>query len=327
MLTDVPPADSLGVSKAAMDAGTRAVAAARLLADMRSRLTSMTPSQAKIARFILADPAHAAALGLEALAEQTSTSPATVVRFASTVGQGSFRELRLALALAAGAGETRVDNEDRFAGDISFSDAPLATVTKLALEERTAISDTAEMLDLDEAVAVAATLAAARRIVAVGVGASALVATDLAHKLARIGLTAQAICEGHEALTTALVLRAGDVLVAVSSSGETFDVLEPLRAARERGVTTIALTARAASSITCADHTLFSVSARESELRPAAMASRTGQMFLVDVLFTLVAQRDAHNVRTAVEQSFAALSTRRSSAGSRRAVVPAMEEQ
>ena len=116
-------------------------------------------------------------------------------------------------------------------------------------------------------------------------------------------------------------------MVAISSSGETLDVVEPLEVARRNGVGTAALTARAGSSLTRADHTLLSVSLRENDLRPAAMASRTGQMFLVDVLFTMVAQLCFDQAKSAIKESWLALRPRHdASHGARHTKHPAQEE-
>ena len=75
-------------------------------------------------------------------------------------------------------------------------------------------------------------------------GASGLVAQDLTQKLLRIGLMAQAHSDPHLAVTNAVLLRAKDVAIAITHSGSTGDVIEPLRVAFERGATTVAITGR-----------------------------------------------------------------------------------
>ncbi|MFD2349177.1 SIS domain-containing protein [Nonomuraea ferruginea] len=56
-------------------------------------------------------------------------------------------------------------------------------------------------------------------------------AEDVAQKLLRIGLSSHAFQDAHLALTSAVLLKDGDVAIGISTSGETPDVIEPLRRA------------------------------------------------------------------------------------------------
>lgn len=279
---------------------------------LRRVLPTLPPGPRRVARQILDDPAAVAGLGLTALAERTGTSESTITRLATAAGYRGYRDLRTAVAVAAGAAaEAAADSPSRLVtSDITRDDDIEATVTKLAAEECAAVGDTAATLDRDALTRAAEMIVAARSVTVIGIAASGLVALDLAGKLARIGVLAQAVVEGHAAMTAAVVLRPDDLLVVVSSSGSTLDVLEPLHVAQDRGVSTVAVTARPGSPVTAADVTLLSVSSRESALRPAAMASRTGQMFVIDVLFTLVSQRTFDRAHAAIEESWRVLAPR-----------------
>ena len=61
-----------------------------------------------------------------------------------------------------------------------------------------------------------------------------------------------------------------------------------------------------------ADHVLTTSTARESELRPAAMSSRTSQLLVVDCLFTCVTQRTYETAAPALAASYEALAHRHS---------------
>jgi DNA-binding MurR/RpiR family transcriptional regulator len=115
----------------------------------------------------------------------------------------------------------------------------------------------------------------------------------------------------HPAVTNAVQLRAGDVAIAITHSGSTGDVIEPLRVAFEHGATTVAITGRPDGAVTqYADHVLTTSTARESELRPAAMSSRTSQLLVVDCLFVGVAQRTYETTAPALSASYEALAHR-----------------
>ncbi|MFF7968424.1 MurR/RpiR family transcriptional regulator [Streptomyces sp. NPDC007903] len=284
-----------------------------LAAKVRTLTPSMTRSMQRVADAVAGDPAGCAALTVTGLAELTGTSEATVVRTARILGYPGYRDLRLALAGLAARQES--GSAPAITTDIAVDDPLTDVVAKLAYEEQQTLADTAAGLDTAQLGAAVTALAAARRTDVYGIGASGLVAQDLTQKLLRIGLVAHAPGDPHLAVTNAVQLRAGDVAIAITHSGSTGDVIEPLRTAFERGATTIAITGRPDSPVTqYADHVLTTATSRESELRPAAMSSRTGQLLVVDCLFVGVAQRTYENAAPALAASYEALAHRHRSA-------------
>ncbi|MQA17482.1 MAG: SIS domain-containing protein, partial [Pseudonocardiaceae bacterium] len=134
-------------------------------------------------------------------------------------------------------------------------------------------------------------VATARRISLFGLGASAFAAQDLQQKLLRIDRPALAVTDPHLALTSAALLTAGDVAVAVSHSGETAEVVGWLRVAREHGATTVAVTNYAKAPLSEHAGLLLTTAAQESTFRSGAMASRIAQLAVVDCIYLAVAQR------------------------------------
>ncbi|MFD8979403.1 MurR/RpiR family transcriptional regulator [Streptomyces sp. NPDC059564] len=293
-------------------------APAALRARVRGLGGSMTRSVKAVAEAVAADPAGCARLTVTALAERTGTSEATVVRTARLLGYPGYRDLRLALAALAAQQESGA--APAVTVDIAVDDPLADVVAKLAHEEAQTLADTAAGLDLAQLSAAVDALAGARRIDVYGVGASGLVGQDLAQKLLRIGLIAHAHHDPHLAVTNAVLLRPGDVAVAVTHSGGTGDVIEPLRHAFEHGATTIAVTGRPTSPVTqYADLVLATSAARETRLRPAAMSSRTSQLLVVDCLFVGVAQRTYETAAPALAASYEALAPRHHTPGPPRA--------
>lgn len=286
-------------------------APAALAAKVRTLSPSMTRSMQRVAEAVAGDPAGCAALTVTGLAELTGTSEATVVRTSRLLGYPGYRDLRL--ALAALAAQQAAGSAPAVTADIAVDDSLPDVVAKLAQEEQQCLADTAAGLDVTQLEAAVGALSAARRIDVYGIGASNLVGQDLAQKLLRIGLIAHAHGDPHLAVTNAVQMRTGDVAVAITHSGRTTDVIEPLRVAFDHGATTIAITGRPDGEIASyADHILTTSTARESELRPAAMSSRTSQLLVVDCLFIGVAQRTYDTAAPALSASYEALAHRHS---------------
>ncbi|WP_433226385.1 MurR/RpiR family transcriptional regulator [Microtetraspora malaysiensis] len=288
-----------------------------LVATVRAVLPSLTPAAQAVARLILDDPAMVAGSTITEFSAASGTSEATIVRTARALGFAGYSQLRFALAAAV----ARAKPERLVPGDLGPDDPLTDVIAKVTRAESEALADTAAQLSPERLAAIVEAIASARRIDAYGVGASGLVAVDMAQKLMRIGLPGHSFTDAHLALTSAALVRAGDVAVGVSCTGETPDVLGPMRVATAAGATTVAITNNPRSSLAeLADHVLVSAG-RETAFRPGALASRISQLLIVDCIFVGVAQRTFDTSNSALRATRAALngyledSRRRTKAG------------
>jgi len=259
------------------------------LVRIRSLLPGLARAEQRVAKVVLEDPSAVATRSITEVALAAGTSETTVTRFCKAVGVGGYPQLRIALAADAARMQARVNQ--MYGGTIELDDDIATVVNKVTFADARAIEDTASQLNLTALTRVVDAVAAAERIDIYGVGASSLVANELQHKLHRLSKVSFAWSDTHLMLTSAGVLHSGDVAIAISHSGATTDVLEALRAAKERGATTVALTNFPRSPIaTSADHTL-TTAARETTFRSGSAASRIAQLTVIDCLFVGVAQR------------------------------------
>lgn len=280
---------------------------APVLPRLRADAEALPEQARRVARVLLEDPHGAARLSIADLAVRAGTSEASVTRLAQRLGYAGFPGLRLALA-AESAGERE---PARIAGDIGRDDRTAEVKAKVLADLERSLHETAAALDDAAVDAVADAVVAARRTLVVGIGASGIVAHDLARKLERIGLAATALTEYHDAVTSCVAARPDDVVLGVSHSGETVDVVEPLLRAGAAGARTVALTSRSTSVLArSCDHLLLSVAGGEDAVRPAAMSSRSAQLFVVDVLFVAVVQRDHDRAAPLLAASYDAVSPR-----------------
>lgn len=279
---------------------------------IRALLPSLAPAERRVADRVLSDPASVAASTITALAQDCGTSETTVIRFCRAVGFTGYPALRLALAAEGGRQGLGDDDDSRdLAGDIVADDDLDKVVAKIAFADARAVEETAHQLDLRELHAVIEALVPAPRVDVYGVGASGFVALDLQQKLHRIGRVSFAWPDPHMALTSAALLTAGDVAVAISHSGATQDTVDALATARRSGATTVAVTNFPRSPLAAlADHVL-TTAARETTFRSGATASRLAQLTVIDCVFVGVAQRTYETSQRALELTHAAVRDRR----------------
>ncbi|MCZ4120182.1 MurR/RpiR family transcriptional regulator [Streptomyces sp. H39-S7] len=258
-----------------------------LAATVRGLLPSLTPASARIARLIVEDPAQVARSTISELSALAGTSDSSIVRTARALGFSGYPELRLALAASA----ARQAPRSTLTSGITRQDSPAEVMAKLVHTESQAVLETETQLDPGQLLGAVLAVCGDGQLHIAGVGASGLVAQDLHQKLQRIGRPCHAHGDSQSALTSAVLLGPGDVFLAVSHSGESRDVLEPLRRAADQGATTVVITNHPQSTAARLADFVLASAGRETTFRPGAMASRISQLVVVDCLFVCVAQR------------------------------------
>lgn len=259
------------------------------LVRIRSLLPGLARAEQRVAKVVLESPSTVARRSITEVAEAAGTSETTVTRFCKAIGVGGYPELRIALAADTARSEAHADRD--LGGDINPDDDLKTVVGKVTFADSRAVEETADQLDIDVLAEVVSAVASAGRVDVYGVGASAFVALDLQQKLHRIGRVSFAWNDTHIMLTSAAVLKPGDVAVGISHTGATADTVEALRVAREHGATTVALTNYPTSPIAEVADLVLTTAARETTFRSGATASRIAQLTVVDCLFIGVAQR------------------------------------
>lgn len=253
--------------------------------------SSLPPSLARIAAVVRENPSTVIEMTINELAQECSTSVASVVRFCRAIGFSGYAPLRMALATELGKEAAQFSARGAFGSEISDADSLREAVSKLAALELLAIEETVEHLDFDVLDAAIGDIDRAERILLYGIGASQFVAEDLAHKLLRVGRNAHVITDPHEAIAATVLHTGPTVAIGFSHSGATRETIRFLQTAGGNGAATIAVTSAKDSPLARqADHALFT-EVRESSFRAGAMVSRIAQLTLVDCLFVGVAKR------------------------------------
>lgn len=180
----------------------------------------------------------------------------------------------------------------------------LETARRVLRIEAEAIAALGERLDSRFEKAVEAIFACKGRIVVTGLGKSGLVGRKISSTLASTG-TPSFFLHAAEALHGDLgMLKADDILVALSASGETEELLELLEAVRRLGIYVIGLTSNPRSALAGASDIVLDIAVREEacSLNLAPTASTAAAMAMGDALAIALLDR-----RGFKEDDFAAL--------------------
>ena len=267
-------------------------------------LETLSPAEAKVAGVLLSAPAWVLGSALATVAERAGVSEPTVIRFCRTLGLDGYAALRLRLAESLASGASLLYR------DVDANDSPADLAAKIFERSARTLIDVRGQLNparLEQAIAL---LAAARRIEFYGLGSSGIVAADARHKFFRLGLHAVSYSDAHVHGMAATMVGARDVVVAISSTGRTIDLISSVEIAREAGAAVIAiappgspLAARATVPIE------FSVDEDPDVYSP--MTTRLAQLAIIDVLSVGVALRLGPELMDRLERSHASLRDKR----------------
>jgi len=162
----------------------------------------------------------------------------------------------------------------------------LETAKRVLRVESEAIAGLIERLDARFEKAVELLHACKGRVVVTGLGKSGLVGRKLAATFASTGTPALFLHTG-EALHGDLgMLTAGDVMLAISTSGETAELIELLETVKRLGVPLLALTANPKSTLAKASNIVLDIAVKEEacSLNLAPTASTAAAMAMGDAL-------------------------------------------
>jgi len=255
------------------------------LALIRSSLDALRNSEKKVAKCVLGDPGAVITSSITELAEKAGTSEPTVIRFCRKLGLGGYMELRLNLARDLPSAQYIFEN-------VSDTDSLAEIAGKILNAHREAIANTLNRLDLDDLEAAVKALRSARRIEFYGMGGSAIVARDAHHKFFRLGIPCVAYDDPHMQVMSAALLSSEDVVVVISHTGSTKDIIDSAKVARKAGARVIGILGSENAPLLKFCDIALSVHSQEAALRLAPMTSRLVQLAIVDVLFVTVAMQD-----------------------------------
>lgn len=248
---------------------------------IRTHYSEMGPAEKKIADFVTGNINDIMATSISELAQLCGCGDATVVRFSRRLGFEGYQALKIAIAGDLGSAST-------ISSEIEKSDSCYEIFSKRINDIAVALNNTQAVLDAEALEKAAKTIMNAKRIVVFGLGNSAAVASDAAHKFLRLGLNAQACTDNHLQAIIASHIDRQSVAVAISHSGSSKDIVEALRLSKIGGAATIAITNYGSSPIVeAADICLFTKS-EETRHSILAMSSRIAQLAIFDAIYTYI---------------------------------------
>ena len=251
-----------------------------IIGQIKDIYSDLRPAEQSVADAILADVQDAVRASNAEIALRAGVSQPTVTRFCRSIGCEGVRDFKLQLARSLAVGEAFLD--------LDSPETPPGELppfwTSVFGEARAAIREVERQLSPEDVLAAAEVLAGANRIATFGVGgSSASLAIEAQVRLFRYGLSVEVCREPYVARMTAATLKPDDVLLVISATGQSSEVIEAVEIANRYGARTIAIT-RPNSRLADAVTTALAVGIGEYPDALTPSASRFAFLAILDVV-------------------------------------------
>ena len=250
----------------------------KTILNIKAKYNTLGNTDKKIADFLMNNPRAVLSMFITELAKRCDTSEAAIVRFAKKMGFSGYQQLKLSLAQET---DMRPVSENITADDSAYD-----IFSKVCEDIFCSLEKTKRALDAKNLQTCCEKILSADKILICGLGNSASVATDAAHKMLRLGLNACAYTDNHMQAIAAAHAANNSVFLGISHSGQSKDVVEAMKIAREQGAFCTALTGAEKSPLHKAADIVLRTVSDETNYRILGLSSRIAQLAIIDAVYS-----------------------------------------
>ncbi|OHU87661.1 MULTISPECIES: MurR/RpiR family transcriptional regulator [Pseudoalteromonas] len=240
-----------------------------------------SPAEQKVAKLILSDLHFAASASIDELAQRAQVSNASITRLAKSLQCDNVRDLKLQLAKSTAVGE-------RFLGTSLVERVNISHVYS-SIEEILHLN--APLIEEQVVQQACDAICSARHCLIYGVGGgSSMLATECQNRLFRLDILSNAHSDPMLMRMTASTINKSDVVISLSISGVSPDVIDATRIAKEYGAVVIAICPEGELCALADFH--LPIKTQESDYIFKPSAARYAMMAAVDILSSEVAMKN-----------------------------------
>jgi DNA-binding MurR/RpiR family transcriptional regulator len=254
----------------------------------------LTAAEKKTADFVLSHLEETQFMSITELSEASGVAEATVSRFCRRLGYRGYNAFKLAIANTT---SQQSQWANPLSGRVETGDSMDIMCQKLCAANVSAITQTMELIDPSAVRQAVDMLEAAGKVLCMGQGGSMILASEAAHLFSTVSGKFMAVSDSHTQAVAASMLDENDVILFFSYSGSTLDMMQTLKLARRRGAKVILLTRFLNSPGAELAHISFPYGATENPLQLGSVAVRIAQLYLLDVIFSELCQRNLEECR------------------------------
>lgn len=242
-----------------------------VIENIKRYYSKMYAAEKKVATYILDHATEVISMSVSELAERTGTSDATIIRMCKRIEYSGFYQMKINLASECGQQQLLISSQPN---DIfEFFDEISKSIAKAA---RNINMDVLQIcIDL---------ISNARTVYFVAWGNTETIADDFAHRLSRIGIQTFVSPIPEYTIRSINLGTKEDVLIAISHSGTSIQVIQSIELAKKLGIKTILITNTKDSEASAITDFSLCTDSKDTVFYDLGGASHVLEMTLVDAI-------------------------------------------
>ena len=258
-----------------------------ILSQIKDTYSELRPAERRVADVVLADVTFSVDASNADIARKADVSEPTVTRFCRAIGCDGVRDFKLKLAQSVVVGRLYLSPNPP--PEPSENGSPLWNV--VFGEARNALNAVERSIDPKDILKAAELVASAPQVLVFGLGGSSTaLALETQNRLFRYGVIVSSYSDPYVMKMTASTLKPGDLVIAISGTGRTREVVEATTLAKHYRANTIAITTPDSDLSAVVDLALtVDVPEFQDVLKPTA--SRYAFLAIIDLVSTAVGYR------------------------------------
>lgn len=219
------------------------------------------------------------------IAKESNIGEATITRFSKKIGFNGLQDFKVTLAqeISSNSNKKNIINSN-----IENNESAIDTARKLLTSNVNTLENTVDIINSEDIHKCAKLIINAKKIYFIGIGYSGIIAQDSNYKFMRIGLNCVSFDSSHTMIMMASIMEKGDLLISISHSGETEEIIRTVELAKENQVDVIAITENKESVLKDVSDVHLAYVSGETVLETGSISSKLAQIFLIDLVYTQV---------------------------------------
>lgn len=272
--------------------------AENLIYGIECSMSKFTKTEEELANYILQHPEEVSQLTISQIAKKLHISPATITRFCQKLAFSGFNEFKHELKRFVDLRNSPIHMKDLKQVDY---------FAKLYQDHMSIIDDTFHITSYEDIQKAVSFLTNAKRIHVYGIGSSGIAAHEFKSKFFRIGLSVEAITDPHQSMMDAALSNQESVVIGISISGATKEVIRAMKIAKKQGAMILVFTGNKNSELSRLSDLSLLVTSKNSMHMGQNISPLLPLLLLFDLLYTELVSKDYKNRISIREKTLQAL--------------------
>lgn len=226
------------------------------------------------------------------IAKESGIGEATITRFSKKMGYNGLHDFKVTLAREiSGLKNRKIINRS-----IENDEGVIESARKLLNSNIRILENTFNIIDGNDIEKATDMIINAKKVFFIGIGYSGMTAEDSNYKFSRIGFNCMSLDSSHNMIMMASLMDEDDVIVAISHSGETDEIIKTVNIAKANGASVISVTEDKSSRLKDVSDVNLGYFSGESILETGSISSKLAQFFIIDLVYTQVVKEKSAEV-------------------------------